>query len=92
MKKEIKIKNRYGYDHIFKNVDDNTDNHYRVIPDSYMRIIYDKDNEEKIKAIDPDGGPFIYRGMIIDNKYIIEDLFIKDNFITVKIGKNYEEV
>ena len=83
MVEEIKVKNRYGYYHKFIKVNDN---HYKFIPDSYMRIIYESSDNTKIKAIDPDGGPWLNRGTMIDN-YVIDDIVIDDKLLLFKFNK-----
>ena len=69
MNKDIKITNRYGYNHTLAFADENK---YRFIPDTYMRLIYSDKECKNVKSIDPDGGPFISRGTIIDNLKIAD--------------------
>ena len=85
MKKEIKIKNRYGYDHTFRHVKDNV---YQFYADCYLRLFYehnDDETERKIKGFDPDGGPLMYVGMEIEGMKI-KSIF-EDNGLMVEFEK-----
>lgn len=65
--KDIKIRNRYGYYHILSYIEENK---YRLIPDTYMRLIYD--DKKDIYAIDPEGGPLITHNTLINDLQIVK--------------------
>ena len=67
--KDIKITNRYGYNHTLVYTEENK---YRLVPDTYMRLIYSDKECKDVKSVDPDGGPFISRGTIIDNIKVVD--------------------
>jgi hypothetical protein len=84
--KDIKIRNRYGYDHTLVFVDENK---YRLVPDSYMRLIYSDNECKNIENVDPDGGPFMGRGTIINDLKVI-DIQQEENgiFLYTQPGEN----
>lgn len=82
LKKEIEIKNRYGYYHKLFKINDNE---YKFVPDQYMRVIFENNEKTKIKAVDPYGGPWINCGMIIADNFFVEDIFDNGNDIVFKL-------
>ena len=79
----IDLPNRYR-EHIYLEQDDNND--WWLAGDGsalyYHRVIYGENNDGKIRAVDPSGGPFLCIGYIVGDKTITNIEFIK--------GKGYK--
>lgn len=75
--KNFKEINRYGDYHEFINVKDNI---YHIKPlYDMLRIIFENDNKEGIYAVDPDGGPFMVRGTVLDCGKTVKDIYYDEN-------------
>lgn len=72
MKKEFKLPNRYGDTVYLKQINDN-EYLLEIENKCPFRIIYKNNDKNEIFAIDPSGGPMIYRGYVIE-QYIVTDI------------------
>lgn len=84
---EIILQGRYGLKHKLKLVSTEDDNLvYKLIIDleggEHYRCISDKDDSNKIVAIDPPGGPMFCLGssLYIDDKYKLKDIYFNPHF------------
>lgn len=87
--KTIELKGRYGLCHKLEHIDGDC---WKLVPDpknNYVRYIgFDgqKDLSTKIKAIDPEGGPMLSVGDVVEG-YTIESILV-NGIIWLKQNKN----
>lgn len=72
MKKKFKLPNRYG-DTVYLKQINNNEYLLQIENNCPVQITYKNNNKNEIMAVDPSGGPMIYRGYVIE-KYIVTDI------------------
>lgn len=58
---------------------------YSIVTNSYIRVGYQDKENTRLKFVDLDFGPFLGKGAVICNKYIVNSIFYTDDGIRLEL-------